>query len=117
MRNNILSLLLTAFVIILTSANAMAGNETITVKTQIYCSHCLQCGSCGKNINDHITENKGIKKVSVDAKANTITVTYDSRKTNPESIRKAINAAGYDADDQKAPAQAVNNLDGCCKKH
>ncbi len=99
----------------LVSANS--GNETITIKTQIYCSHCLQCGSCGKNINDHIRENPGIKKVEVDAKANTITVAYDAGKTSPDKIRKAVNAAGYDADDQKAPAQAVNNLDGCCKKH
>lgn len=91
--------------------------KTITIKTQIYCSHCQQCESCGKNINDHIREsNKGISKVSVDEKANTITVTYDTDKTNPESIRTAINKAGYDADDQKASADAVKALDGCCKK-
>ena len=117
MKKNFLTLLLTAFVVALTSTTAMAGNETITIKTQIFCSHCLQCGSCGKNINDHISENAGIKKVSVDPKANTITVTYDADKISPEKIRKAINAAGYDADDQKAPATAVNSLDGCCKKH
>lgn len=117
MRKNLLTLILTAFAVILTSVNAMAGNETITIKTQIYCSHCLQCGSCGKNINDHIRENAGVKKVEVDAKANTITVTYDAAKTNPDKIRKAVNDAGYDADDKKAPAAAVNSLDGCCKKH
>lgn len=98
-------------------AIANNGNETITIKTQIYCSHCLQCGSCGKNINDHIRENAGVKKVEVDPKANTITVTYDAAKTNPDKIRKAVNDAGYDADDKKAPATAVNSLDGCCKKH
>lgn len=96
---------------------AKGEKKTITIKTQIYCSHCMQCESCGKNINDHIREaNKGISKVEVDSKTNTITVTYDTDKTNPESIRTAINKAGYDADDQKAPAAAVGKLDGCCKK-
>jgi mercuric ion binding protein len=93
-----------------------AEKQTLTVKTNIYCDHCLQCGSCSGNINSHIRENKGIKQVKIDAKANTITVVYDAAKTTPESIRIAINAAGYDADDKKAPADAVNKLDGCCKK-
>lgn len=93
------------------------GKKTITIKTQIFCSHCLQCGSCGKNINDNIREkNSGISKVTVDQKENTITVIYDPKKTDADKIRAAINAAGYDADDKKAPTQAVNALDGCCKK-
>ncbi len=95
-----------------------ADKQTIVIKTQIYCSHCLQCGSCGANINDHVRENnKGISNLSIDTKTNTITVTYDANKTTPEKIKEAINKAGYDADEQKATAQAVNALDGCCKKH
>ncbi|MCX6198774.1 MAG: heavy-metal-associated domain-containing protein [Bacteroidetes bacterium] len=90
--------------------------QTVTIKTNIYCSHCMQCGRCAPRINDHITENSGIKKVSIDAKANTITVAYDAKKTSPEKIREAINKAGFDADDKKATAEAVNNLDGCCRK-
>lgn len=110
-----------AFILVLGSLATFAAKggekKTITIKTQIYCSHCQQCESCGANINDHIREtNKGISKVDVDSKANTITVTYDSDKTTPEKIREAINAAGYDADDKKAPAAAVGKLDGCCKK-
>lgn len=112
------AILALAFLAITIFANAKGGDtKTVTIKTTIYCSHCLQCGSCGANINDHIREEKGIKKVAVDPKANTITVTYDEAKTNLEAIRTAINKAGFDADDKKAPSQAVNSLDGCCKKH
>ena len=116
MKNVIITFLLLAFT---TMANAQkADKQTITIKTQIYCNHCLQCGSCGTNINDHIREaNKGISKVDIDPKLNTITVTYDANKTSPEKIREAINAAGYDADDKKATAETVNKLDGCCKKN
>jgi mercuric ion binding protein len=95
-----------------------AETKTITIKTQIYCSHCLQCGSCGANINDHVREtNKGISKLSIDPKANSITVTYNPDKTSPEKIREAILAAGFNADDKKANEVAVNKLDACCKKN
>jgi copper chaperone CopZ len=115
MKNAIIAFILLAFS---TMANAQKANkQTITIKTQIYCNHCLQCGSCGANINDHIREaNKGISKVDIDPKQNTITVTYDANKTSPQKIRDAINAAGYDADDKRAKAETINKLDGCCKK-
>lgn len=98
------------------SANAADKKATLTVKTSIACDHCLQCSSCGQNINDRIRDiEKGIRKVKVDPKANTITVTYLSDKTNPAQIKKAIAAAGFDADEVKATADAYEKLDGCCK--
>lgn len=114
MKNVIMTFALTALML---TGYAKGGEiKTVVIKTNIYCSHCLQCGSCGANINDHIREEKGIKKVSVDPKTNTITVNYDSEQTNIDNIRGAINAAGYDADDKKAPKETVAKLDGCCKK-
>ncbi|MBK7880696.1 MAG: heavy-metal-associated domain-containing protein [Saprospiraceae bacterium] len=92
-----------------------ANKQTIVIKTQISCNHCLQCGSCGANIREHITVNKGIKKVAINPRKNTITVTFDANKVTPEIIKDSILKAGYDADEQKAPAHAVNALDGCCK--
>ncbi len=113
----IFNLLLLLVMLTTTTFANKPGTETLTIKTQIYCDHCLQCGSCGANINDKIREsNKGIKKVKVDAKGNTITVQYDAAKTNPGQIRAAIADAGYDADDKKANPDAVAKLDGCCKK-
>jgi len=114
MKNTIITALLLACAFF---ANAKGETKTVVIKTTIYCSHCLQCGSCGPNISERITKENGIEKVSIDPKANTITVTYDPDKTNVDAIRTAINAAGYDADDKKAPAESVAKLDGCCKKH
>jgi len=93
-----------------------ANKKVIIVKTTISCDHCLQCGSCGQNINDVIRDNnKGIRKVKINAKENTISVTYLPEKTNPDAIRKAIAAAGFDADEVKAVPEAYENLDDCCK--
>lgn len=98
------------------TANAAEKKASITVKTSIACDHCLQCSSCGQNINDKIRDTvKGIRKVKVDPKTNTITVSYLSDKTNPEQIKQAIAAAGFDADEVKATADAYEKLDGCCK--
>lgn len=107
---------LTLAVLLFFSTNAAEKKATLTVKTSIACDHCLQCSSCGQNINDKIRDTeKGIRKVKVDPKTNTITVTYSSDKTNPEQIKKAIAAAGFDADEVKATADAYEKLDGCCK--
>lgn len=95
-----------------------AQKQTITINTQIHCDHCLQCGSCGANINDQIrSANKGIRKVKIDPAANIITVVYVDSKTSPEKIREAVLAAGFDVDDKKAAPEAVAKLDDCCQKH
>jgi mercuric ion binding protein len=91
--------------------------NTITIATQISCDHCLQCKSCGQHINDKIRDlERGIKKVKIQPKENTITVTYSTEKTNPEAIRKAITMAGFDADELKADHTAYKKLDACCRK-
>lgn len=99
------------------NAKAAKDKDILIVKTSIACDHCLQCSSCGQNINDQIRDaEKGIKKVKINPKENTITVTYASDKTNPEAIRKAIALAGYDADEVKADKASYEKLDACCRK-
>lgn len=114
MKNKLLAL----SIIIISSSSLFASGkkELITIKTNIICDHCLQCNSCGQNINDKIrASEKGIKKVKINAKENTIEVTYLSDKTNPNQIRKAISAAGFDVDEIKASSEGYSKLDGCCK--
>lgn len=90
--------------------------DTLIVKTSIACDHCLQCSSCGENIEDRIFEgNSGIQQIKVQPESNTIVVIYKATKTTPDEIRKAIALAGYDADDVKAVPESYQKLDGCCK--
>ena len=58
----------------------------------------------------------GIRKVKIDDETSTINVTYNTSKIEAKAIRDAINDAGFDADDQLAPAESVAKLDACCKK-
>jgi copper chaperone CopZ len=91
--------------------------KTITVKTAIYCDHCIKCSSCSPNIKKQVSALDGVKQVKVIPDSNHIKVTYLPELCTPEKIRQAINEAGYDADNLKAPAEAVNKLDACCQKH
>ncbi|MDX2001379.1 MAG: cation transporter [Chitinophagales bacterium] len=96
---------------------ANAQTEKLVVKTKIYCDHCIECGSCDARIQNQLfTGLTGVKAVKLDPKAETITVTYNSKKTNAAAIRKAIAKTGYDADDVKADPAGYAALDGCCKK-
>ncbi|PBQ30678.1 heavy metal transporter [Sphingobacteriaceae bacterium] len=90
--------------------------KTAAIKTTIYCDHCKICESCGGRILKELYNEDGIKTTNVDAKANTITVTYDERKITLEQVRIKISRLGFDADAVKADPSAVAKLDDCCKK-
>jgi copper chaperone CopZ len=90
--------------------------KTAVIKTKIYCDHCKICESCGGRILKELYNENGVKNTSVDSKANTITVVYDSRKITVETIRTKISKLGFDADDVKADLEAVQKLDDCCRK-
>ena len=113
MKNLIILILLTLSVNI--SLSQTAKKETIVVKTSIVCDHCMQCESCGANIYNSTLTIPGVKNIDVSPEANTITVTYKTSKTDPDKIRAAIAASGYDADHVKADPSAYIKLDGCCK--
>ena len=93
-----------------------SGKQTAEIKTNIYCDHCKQCESCGPRIYNQLMDVPGIKRVKINDQDTTVVVTYNSDKVDLKAVRDAINMAGFDADDQPAPADAVAKLDGCCKK-
>ena len=97
------------------SFSQLAKKETLVVKTSIACDHCMQCESCGANIYNSTLTIPGVKSIDVSPEANTITVIYKTSKTDPDKIRAAIAASGYDADQVKADPSAYIKLDGCCK--
>ena len=116
MRNS--QLILTLLSILISSiAFSQAGKrESIRIKTNIYCDHCKKCESCGPRIYNHLMDVPGIRRVKINEKEATVEVTYNSARIDPNAIRNALNAAGFDADDQPASAEAVAKLDECCKK-
>jgi periplasmic mercuric ion binding protein len=92
-------------------------NEKAIIKTTIYCDHCQICETCGLKFKDNMLKIKGVKMYELDEEKMTISVYYNGKKTNLQTIKAAISKLGYDADEIKAEPLSYNNLDGCCKQN
>jgi len=97
------------------TAFAQKTIQTATIKTLIHCDHCKVCETCGEKFNKTLLREKGVQMVTLDEKAMTIKVVYNSKKIDLDTIKLAITKLGYDADDLKADLTAYEGLDNCCK--
>jgi len=107
-----LGLVLAVVLVTLFSVNsyAIGKMETIKIKTS------SQCDMCKETIEKKMAFEKGVKSAVLDVESSVLTVVYNPKKTNPDLIRKAVAAVGYDADDIPAEQEAYDNLHECCKK-
>ncbi len=109
-------LVITFFLFSAVSVFGQKKKETITIKTTTYCDHCKVCETCGLKMETDLYYVKGIKLVEYNETDMTISVTYKTKKTNPDNIRQAISKLGFSADGVPADPIAYEQLDGCCKK-
>ena len=113
---NLLFIIFTLFTISASLAQEPKKNQKAVIKTAIYCDHCKVCETCGKNFQANMHKIKGLKMYELDEEKMTITVYYNTQKTDLQMIKAAISQLGYDADEVKADVAAYEKLDGCCKK-
>lgn len=83
---------------------------TVTIQTS------AQCEQCKTRIEKALAFEKGVINSNLDLETKAVTIEYKKGKTDLDSLRKAIAAVGYDADDVKADEKAYAALPGCCKK-
>lgn len=95
-----------------TSTNAKAnGLTTITIQTNA----SRNCKSCINRFKENVPFFKGVKEYTFDPATAKLTVTFDTRRTSADQIRKEISNLGYDADKVKANAEARAKLPACCR--
>ena len=75
-----------------------------------------KCGMCKKRIERDLGVSKGIVSSSLDLTDKVVTITYNTKKTNPEKIKAVIAKIGYDADEVVANQKSHDALPGCCQK-
>lgn len=92
------------------AAHAQKKTETVKIQTSAVCDMCKE------TIEKQLAFTKGVTAADLDVPTAIVTVTYKKKKTDAETIRKAINAVGYDADDSPAEPEAYDDLHHCCKK-
>lgn len=56
----------------------------------------MSCAACAGRVDKTLNQQQGVKDVSVNYAAATATVEYNPSETNPNTLRKAIQEAGYD---------------------
>jgi periplasmic mercuric ion binding protein len=86
------------------------GIQTIQIKTSAVCDMCKEA------LEKAMAYEKGVKKSELDVASKVLTVTFDTKKTTVEKIKKAVTETGYDADELPANPAAYENLHACCKK-
>lgn len=99
----------------LTTLTAKAQVQKAIIKTTITCDHCKACETCGQLFEKKLIRQKGVQMVTLNETDMTITVFFNSKKTDLSAIRTAISQLGYDADDVKADPKGYDALDDCCK--
>ena len=75
------------------------------------------CGMCKKRIERDLGVTKGIVNSQLDVSSKIVTITYNTKKTNPEKIKSVISKIGYDADEIVADKQSHDALPDCCQKN
>ena len=93
------------------TVNAWAQKETVKILTSAEC-----VGVCCKDrIEQEMQFTRGVTAVDLDIDSKVLTVTFKTKKTDADKLRKAISLIGYNADDVQANKKAHDKLPSCCQ--
>ena len=93
------------------TVTASAQKETVKILTSAPC-----IGMCCKDrIEQEMQFTKGVRAVDLDIESGILTVTFKTKKTDADKLRKAVSLIGYNADDVKANKKAHDKLPSCCQ--
>jgi len=94
------------------TVNAWAQKETVKILTS---APCVEMLCCKDRIEQEMQFTKGVRAVDLDIESGILTVTFKTKKTDADKLRKAISLIGYNADDVKANKKAHDKLPSCCQ--
>ena len=94
---------LLSFVLCPLSLMAKPAKQTVVLSCDLHCQGC--CDKVMKNI----AYEKGVKDLSCDLKAKTVTVTYDAAKTDIPTLLKAFDKINKPARVKEEPVPTTND--------
>lgn len=100
-----------AFLAIIITSNVYS--QSVTTKTESI-KVSGNCDMCKARI-EKAAKIDGVSKAEWNKKEKTLTATFDSAKTNIDTIGKKIAAVGHDNDKAKATDVVYDKLPGCCQ--
>ena len=76
----------------------------------------IVCEKCAKTIENTLINEEGVESIKVKIEIRKAIISFHHLKTSISKLEKAINKAGYDANDKKADKKAYDKLADCCRK-
>jgi len=76
--------------------NLNAQDKKKNNKEEVTFDVAMTCENCKKRIEKNIAFEKGVTDMKVDLPEKTVTIQYNTEKTNPEKLMEAIEKLGYD---------------------
>ena len=73
------------------------------------------CGMCKKRIENATIKTKGVKSAVWNIDTKELRVIYNDKKVTLASIHTSVASVGHDTEQVKAPDQAYESVDACCK--
>lgn len=99
----------------LSTAPAKQATATTSTMQKVVIQTNGVCSKCEALFKENVPFFKGVKDYTYDPKTSKMTITYDSKKTNPDMLRQQISKLGYNADNVKADPAARAKLPACCQ--
>jgi mercuric ion binding protein len=84
--------------------------KTISIKTSAI------CGSCKKRLESGLSPLPGVVAVRLNLNNKKLSIKFDDQQTDPEKLKQAIAALGYQADEMPPRKEAYTQLPECCRK-
>jgi len=105
------------FVLVLISQFAHAQQEPVKVADgyKIDIKTSAICEMCQYTLDRDLAFEKGVKEARLNLENKVMTITYNPKKTDPETLRKRITKVGYHADTLARDPQSYEGLPLCCK--
>lgn len=95
--------------------NAEPKNNDDIVSAEINLPSIV-CEKCANTIGNALKNEDGVKSININIEIRKAIVSFHHLKTSISKLEKAINKAGYDANDKKADEIAFSKLPYCCKQ-
>lgn len=89
-----------------------AQNKKKKNQEEVTFSVLIDCISCQKKLEAKLPHEKGVKDFKVDLDNQTIWFLYDSRKTDKETLVKALDKLGYKGEEIKREKEDENKRGG-----
>ena len=100
--------LTTILMVFALSINLQAQTKKDQSKKTVMFNVSMHCESCQRKIEKNIAYEKGVKDMAVKLEDKTVTVKFDTLKTNESKLIKAFNDLGYEANVVKTETPVGN---------